>query len=140
MGWREELVGKFVWNPTLGFAGVVAKVYGAGEFEDSNERKVAAPVLEFEDGTTSVASDDRRESFRPMSRNAALTHELATKVVADGARLLAAHAHAYGLDAKLAALIISVAMSRQARVLRALAERKEPDEAPAAPAEPADPP
>jgi hypothetical protein len=134
--WRGDLVGKFVWNPVIGFAGVVTKVWGPGEYEGPDGRKVAAPVLEFEDGTSSVASDDRQSNFQPMSRNAALLHELSTRVVADGARLLATHAHAYGLDAKVSALIVSLVLARQARVLKALADRKEPDDEPPA----ADPP
>jgi hypothetical protein len=145
--WQEDLVGKFVWNPLFGYAGVVAKAHGPGEYVPvaNDEQRmlnhepspVPAPVLEFEDGTSLVASDDRRENFRPMSRNAAMLHELATKVVADTTMLLAEHAKAYGLDPSTAAFVVSQVLTRQARALKKVQDqqpKKEPDGPPEPPA------
>jgi hypothetical protein len=128
--WRQELVGKFVWHHQLGIAGVVAAAHGPGEYVDAQGRNVADPVVEFEDGSSAVASDDRQHLFRPMSRNAAMLHELSTKVVADAVELLAKHAAAYGLDVRLSALAISNVVARQGRLLRAVADKRDPPGSP----------
>jgi hypothetical protein len=144
--WQEELQGKFVWNPQLGFAGVVAKAHGPGEYRpkandqqrmvDSEPTPVPAPVIEFEDGTSMVASDDRRANFQPMTKSAAMLHELATKVVQDSTLLLAEHAKAYGLGPKVSALVIGQVLARQARALRKVQDVKEVADGPEEPAAP----
>jgi hypothetical protein len=135
--WQKELEGKFVWCPRTGLVGVVKRAWAAGSFVDANRNVVAHPVLEFEDGSSAVARDEDRSGFQPMSRNAALLHELSTRVVADSSKLLADHARGYGLDAKISALVISQVLMRQGRVLRALADRR--DDEPQVPPSPAAP-
>ena len=69
--WRDELVGKFVWCPDRGVAGLVSQVHQPGAYVDFNGRRVEHHVVEFESGDTVVAKDELRPDFQPMDRKMA---------------------------------------------------------------------
>jgi hypothetical protein len=110
--------GELVLVPSMRFAGVVARVHGAGEFRDRDGRVVSLPVVEFEDGTTLTAPADEPGKFVVMSEKAAKLQEIAARVVGDVVRLLAEHAKAFGLNPGESADVIASALSRQAAALR----------------------